>query len=254
MSQNAAAQVPRELDEVWSDLRSRLSSLLGHAAATATAQLPVSAAGSEISLGQLLTHMIASHRRFQATGSDGSRLSCSAESIAADVEPAGSLADLCLWWGAESSLLDQTIGNAPTDAVIELICEDVMHEHDLRMALALPGARDSAAIRVALDALSIGFSNRVVAAGLTALRVTVEQWGTIAGAGSAYDCLVADRFEFVRGIAGRRSASEMRRWNWSGDPDRYIAVLSATGAPRATELRERDPRVPEHMRGQEFVL
>jgi hypothetical protein len=141
----------------------------------------------------------------------------------------------------------------PDDVMSRLIADAVMCEHDLRTALDVPGARDDVSVKVALDEFAGRFSDRVVAAGLPPLRVTVEQWGTIAGDGPASACVVADRFEFVRAMAGRRSAAEICRWNWSGDPEAYLAVISETGLP-VDEIRERDPRVPEHMRDREFVL
>jgi hypothetical protein len=108
-------------------------------------------------------------------------------------------------------------------------------------------------VKVALDELAGRFSDRVMAAGLPPLRVTVEQWGTVVGDGAASACVVADRFEFVRAMAGRRSAAEIRRWKWSDDPTPYLAVISESGLPEA-DVRERDPRVPEHMRDREFIL
>jgi hypothetical protein len=154
-------------------------------------------------------------------------------------------------WGRTVDL--GCVSSMPDDVVSGLIADAVMCEQDLRTALDVPGARDDAAIKVALDELAGRFSDRVVAARLPPLRVTVEQWGTIAGDGPASACVVADRFEFVRAMAGRRSAAEICRWNWSGDPKPYLAVISESGLP-VNEVRERDPRVPEHMRDREFVL
>jgi hypothetical protein len=141
----------------------------------------------------------------------------------------------------------------PDDVMSRLVADAVMSEQDLRTAFDVPGARDDLAVKVALDELAGRFSDRVAAAGLPSLRVTVEQWGTIAGDGPARACVVADRFEFVRAMSGRRSAAEIRRWNWSGDPQPYLAVIAETGLP-IDDVRERDPRVPAHMRDREFVL
>jgi hypothetical protein len=154
-------------------------------------------------------------------------------------------------WGRAA---DDVCGSSvPDDVMSRLVADAAMSEQDLRTALDVPGARDDAAVKVALDELAGRFSDRVAAAGLPSLRVTVEQWGTIAGDGPATACVVADRFEFVRAMSGRRSAAEISRWNWSGDPQPYLAVIAETGLPIA-EVRERDPRVPAHMRDREFVL
>jgi hypothetical protein len=155
-----------------------------------------------------------------------------------------------VWSRAVDALCE---ASTPDDVLSKSIADAVMCEHDLRTALDVPGARDDVSVKVALDEFAGRFSDRVVEAGLPPLRVTVEQWGTIAGDGPASACVVADRFEFVRAMAGRRSAAEICRWNWSDDPKPYLAVISETGLP-VDDVRERDPRVPEHMRDREFVL
>ena len=162
------------------------------------------------------------------------------------------LAELLDAWEKAAECIRGAVGADPELASV-LITYAVMFEHDLRTALGVPGARDDIAVKVALDELSGRFSDRVAASNLPPLRVTVEQWGTIAGAGHAVSCVVADRFEFVRAMSGRRSAAEIRRWNWGVDPDVYLPVISEVGLP-AQEIHERDPRVPEHMRDREFVL
>ncbi|MFN2536669.1 MAG: hypothetical protein ABR549_00775 [Mycobacteriales bacterium] len=128
-----------------------------------------------------------------------------------------------------------------------VLADAVTHEHDLRAVLDRPGFRDDPSVLVALDVLSGDLDARVSAAGLPALRVTVEQWGTVVGNGPAVRCLVADRFELVRGMAGRRSAAQIERWNWDAPPGRYVEVISGAGPLPDTDVRERDPRVPEHL-------
>ncbi|BBZ14948.1 maleylpyruvate isomerase mycothiol-dependent enzyme family protein [Mycobacterium branderi] len=160
--------------------------------------------------------------------------------------------ELLTEWEKVADKLHGHIGSDPQLASV-LITDAAMSEHDLRTALDAPGARDDVAIKVALDELSGRFSDRVATAALPPLRVTVEQWGTIVGVGHAISCVVADRFEFVRAMSGRRSAAEVRRWNWGVDPDAYLPVISEVGLP-ARDIHERDPRIPEHMRDREFVL
>lgn len=129
----------------------------------------------------------------------------------------------------------------------ELIVATVCLEHDVRCALDLPGSRDTAAVKLALDVLSDGLSERCRDSGLEPLRITVEQWGTIAGEGAANRCLVADRFDLVRAMQGRRSEAQVRRWNWGTDPAPYLPVLWAGGRLPRTDVRERDPRIPADM-------
>lgn len=133
-----------------------------------------------------------------------------------------------------------------------LLVDAVTHEHDIRTALDLPGFRDDASVLAVLDTMAEALSKRVAARGLPAIRITVEQWGTIAGEGPAMRCLVADRFDFVRGMAGRRSARQIEKWNWDSTAGDYLEVLPAGGTLPTEDVRERDPRVPQHM--QDFDL
>ena len=162
------------------------------------------------------------------------------------------LAELLDAWEKASELIGATFGEDP-DLASVLITYAAMFEHDLRTALGVPDARDDIAVKVALDELSGRFSDRVASAQLPPLRVTVEQWGTIVGDGCAISCVVADRFEFVRAMSGRRSAAEISRWNWGVEPATYLSVVSEADLP-ADDIHERDPRIPEHMRDREFVL
>jgi hypothetical protein len=162
------------------------------------------------------------------------------------------LAGLLDQWRSASGELDEFVRADPAAAGF-YITDAVMCEHDLRTALDRPGARDDESVKVALDELSGRFSDRVAAEGLPPLRVTVEQWGTIIGEGRAVRCVVADRFEFVRAMSGRRSAAEIGRWNWGVDRAPYLPVISEAPLPE-NEIQERDPRVPAHMRDREFVL
>ena len=156
-----------------------------------------------------------------------------------------SLPDLLEEWETAASKV------AP-DLAGPLLIDAVTHEHDLRTALDEPGFRDDESVLAVLDLMADALSERIVARGLPAIRITVEQWGTIAGWPPAMRCLVADRFDFVRAMAGRRSAGQVERWNWDSPPGAYLEVLSAAGPLPTEDVRERDPRVPPHM--QDFDL
>jgi hypothetical protein len=172
--------------------------------------------------------------------------------VATDAPEAGSLADLLASANKAATLVrGQLESDLPLASVLVTLA--VMCEHDLRNAVDDPGVRDDIAIKVALDELSGRFSDRAQKAKLPPLRVTVEQWGTIIGDGRAISCVVADRFEFVRAMSGRRSAAEVARWNWGVPPDTYLGALAEVELP-TDEVHERDPRIPAHMRDREFVL
>lgn len=240
---------PRNLPGIWDATRSRVSALVADItdgqAGGAVTTVPTA------TVRDLLAHLAEVASRAAA---EPERL-C-AGPIAAP-RPGGAAAcvtvtELLAAWEMAAAAAREHIETDDQLASL-LVTDAVMCEHDLRTTFDTPGARDDVAVKVALDELSGRFSDRVATAGLPPLRVTVEQWGTIVGAGRAVSCVVADRFEFVRAMAGRRAASEITRWNWGVDPTPYLPVISESPLP-ATEIRERDPRIPEHMRDREFAL
>ena len=178
---------------------------------------------------------------------EGSQPTCGRATVARHVagRTGRSLVELLEEW-------ETAVGKLAPDLAGPLLIDAVTHEHDLRTALDEPGFRDDESVLAVLDLMSDALSERIVARGLPAIRITVEQWGTIAGRPPALRCLVADRFDFVRGMAGRRSARQVERWNWDSPPGAYLEVLSAAGPLPTDDVRERDPRVPAHM--QDFDL
>jgi len=233
----------RDNRTIWSQTRNRIIELLSGVPEDA-ADTPVPTAP-----GATIRDVVAHLLNTASSAPDGANVVPPAAGEANDSQTFSELVDR---WKEASGKLDEIVG-ADTDAAGFYITDAVMCEHDLRTTLDEPGARDDQSIKVALDELSGRFSDRVAADGRPPLRVTVEQWGTIVGDGHASRCVVADRFEFVRAMAGRRSAAEIGRWNWGTDPLTYLPVMSEAPLPER-EIRERDPRVPKHMRDREFVL
>ncbi|MEB3070649.1 maleylpyruvate isomerase N-terminal domain-containing protein [[Mycobacterium] vasticus] len=239
----------RDLLAIWDDTRSRIVELLSASTDDVVDTAVPTVPGTTVH--DVLAHLVGVATRATKAPREA-RLDTVALPAAGGATRGGTAQDLLLAWQHAATAAAAHLATDP-DLASLLITDAVMSEHDLRTAIDTPGARDSDAIRVALDELSGRFSDRVARAGLPPLRVTVEQWGTIAGAGHAISCVVADRFEFVRAMSGRRSAGEIGRWNWGVDPGVYLPVISEVGVP-AEEIHERDPRIPQHMRDREFVL
>ncbi|UCZ61002.1 maleylpyruvate isomerase N-terminal domain-containing protein [Mycolicibacterium phocaicum] len=108
----------------------------------------------------------------------------------------------------------------------------VVHEHDIRDALARPGARDSAALqRVSDQLLRMLVTPEPV-------RVIVEDGEYRCGPdGNSVIDLKTTRFEAVRWRTGRRSRSQMAAMAWSGDPGPVLDSLYMFG-PAAADLVE----------------
>lgn len=239
----------RDLAAIWEATQDRITTLVDGAPDATGATAVPTVPGATV--GDVVAHLIDTALK----ACDAPRELCRGAITAAPAgaaSPGSTLADELAVWEKLAAVLRGRV-ESDVDLASFLITDAVMCEHDLRTTLNVPGARDDIAVKVALDELSGRFSDRAEAAGLPPLRVTVEQWGTVIGNGQASFCVVADRFEFVRAMSGRRSAPEIRQWNWGVEPDTYFAAMSEVALP-PHEIHERDPRIPQHMRDREFVL
>jgi len=233
----------RDYGAIWAQTRSRIAGLLSSVGEGAAGTPLPTAPGATIR--DVAAHLL-------ATATSSPNLAALRPPAPGVGDGSQTLAELLDRWKSASGALEERVRANPAVAG-RYITDAAMCEHDLRTALDRPASRDDESVKVALDELSGRFSDRAAAAGLPPLRVTVEQWGTIIGDGHAVRCVVADRFEFVRAMAGRRSAAEIGRWNWGTDPAPYLPVIAEAPLP-GREIHERDPRVPTHMRDREFLL
>jgi uncharacterized protein (TIGR03083 family) len=119
----------------------------------------------------------------------------------------------------------------------QFIGDATMHEHDIRGALGVPGARDS-------EAIAIGFTwvgNQVGAirtqAGVGALRLETESGPHVFGDGAPTATCTTSTFEFVRAVTGRRCMEQIEAWDWDGDARVDLMVLPIF-TPRTDPLVE----------------
>lgn len=129
-------------------------------------------------------------------------------------------------------VLDEWDGLGPTfEAVLDsfgpagwqAVFDATTHEHDVRGALARPGARDSDAVLGALAFAVEGMAQAAAARGTPVPRL-VSTDGRSWGDDGAPASLTASPFELMRSLSGRRSLEQIAALDWSGDVD---AVLPA---------------------------
>jgi len=99
----------------------------------------------------------------------------------------------------------------------------VVHEQDLRGAIGVPGARDSAGVRWLVDIALARLASEIDEANLPALEIAMEDEGFVAGSGDVVDRWDIERFELFRSLAGRRSANQIRA---SGCPLVYVQKVA----------------------------
>jgi uncharacterized protein (TIGR03083 family) len=146
-----------------------------------------------------------------------------------------------------SAMLDDFPGRYGNQTVGDL----AVHEHDLRGALEQPGARESDAIDIGLDFL-VGFMLRTAAttSGLGPLEVRAGDRSWIVGTGEpptgdpnswlvavgsdeappepkwiAVGTVSAAPFEMFRAATGRRSADQIRGFDWTVDPEPFLPMF-----------------------------
>lgn len=92
------------------------------------------------------------------------------------------------------------------------------HEHDLRNALGVPGARDSEAV-----VLSYGWSTDRVddvlrARGAAGVELVTESGTKVVGVSGLTAAVRTTHFEVVRALTGRRSRAQVEAYGWDGPP------------------------------------
>jgi uncharacterized protein (TIGR03083 family) len=143
---------------------------------------------------------------------------------AAQVEPRRNapLDEMLEEWEAHSPTFEEMLAAVPAEIAGQALFDASTHEHDVRHALASPGARDS-------DAIALGWEwicDARTRGGGPSMRFVTENGEIVAGAGDDPPTVTASRFELVRATSGRRSASEIASYTWDRDPmpERLLAA------------------------------
>lgn len=114
----------------------------------------------------------------------------------------------------------------------QAVADAVTHEHDIRGALGLPGEQDSDAVHIGLGFLAGMLVQSALSNGGLRLVVRATDGATYGGVDGGADPDAGDAtvagtaFELIRAIAGRRSESQLRSLDWSGDVDRAISAFT----------------------------
>jgi uncharacterized protein (TIGR03083 family) len=135
-------------------------------------------------------------------------------------------------WDELGPAVEELIPAFPEPLAVQLLADTTTHEHDIRGALGMPGAHDS-------DALGLAFPG-VARYGLTAALQLETEAGTVTtgdGEGTVLATVRAPRFELFRAMTGRRSADQIRAYEW--DPEPHVeALVIGLFTPRPTQLVE----------------
>jgi uncharacterized protein (TIGR03083 family) len=122
--------------------------------------------------------------------------------------------ELLAEWDEAGPAFEAMLAEGPPEITGQALFDGMTHEHDIRHALGRPGARESDAVAVAFEWLTM---IRGVA-GRPAVRFATEAGEHVAGDGDVVAAVETSRFEIVRATTGRRSESEIAQYRWDGPP------------------------------------
>jgi hypothetical protein len=144
--------------------------------------------------------------------------------------------DILAEWEANGTVVEANAAMLGS-AAGQWVYDACTHEHDLRNALGVPGARDSGAVAIAFewgtDVLGRGLDGR----GVPGLVVETARVSKAVGTGEPPTTVRVDEFECIRAMTGRRSVAQMESYGWDGAPRAAHLVLSIF-TPRAADFVE----------------
>lgn len=140
------------------------------------------------------------------------------------------LGELLDEWAASAEVVESQLDAYPKGLSRTLIVDLVTHEHDLRGAIGVPGARDSVAYEVGRKGYHVSLAKTIEAQGMPGLRLTAgDGWAFDAGPEPTTTVHAPDSFELFRALSGRRSRGQVLAWKWDGDAAPYLDVFSRFG-------------------------
>jgi uncharacterized protein (TIGR03083 family) len=115
-------------------------------------------------------------------------------------------------------------GPVPAVAWPDVIVTDIaLHEHDIRGAVGEPGARDSAAVLIAMRSHVSLLRLVGTGMGLPVLRIepTDHDKSYLVGRGEPAAVVRASLFDLFRTTGGRRSQGQIDALDWAGEADQW---------------------------------
>lgn len=135
------------------------------------------------------------------------------------------------WRGLTDAMVAhlQASGDRPVNDI-------TIHEQDLRGALRIRGATDTAAVHHVRDLFAARLADRVD--GLPTLALRGTDWTWRSGDDEAAVVVAASDAELARALVSRRSAAQLRAWTITGDVDPYLDAFAMLGPLPGTDLSE----------------
>jgi uncharacterized protein (TIGR03083 family) len=141
-------------------------------------------------------------------------------------------------WAEHAPTVEAALPELPYAITGQLLADAATHEQDIRGAINVPGGRDSAALAIGFDWGTDVIGTQLAAHESGTLTFATAFGTKTVGTGDPQTTVRADRFEFVRAMAGRRSPAQMRAYTWEGEPRPDRLVLAPIFRPPEVDLVE----------------
>ena len=150
-------------------------------------------------------------------------------------ERAGSeLPEVVAEWAGRGPALDAWLRDRGDGGTMFVAYDVWNHEQDIRAAVRLAVERSDDRVAYLSGHALAAFDRRFAEAGVPALRVVASGCDQVLGEGDPVATVrLADRYEVLRVLFGRRSVAQIRAAGWSGDPEPYLDHLSLFDQPVA---------------------
>jgi uncharacterized protein (TIGR03083 family) len=137
-----------------------------------------------------------------------------------------SIDELMAEWNERAPTVEAMTGEFGR-AAGQLLSDATTHEHDIRGALGVPGARDSDAVALSFESGGTSLGIELDRAGIGAICVHHDEMTSTFGAADPIATLRTTRFEFVRALTGRRSRDQIAAYDWDGvmEPEHLVLGL-----------------------------
>ena len=227
-----------DLEKLWSETYYRVHAVTARMTAEeAERTVP---ATSDWTIRQLLSHMVGVDKD-ALDGEVPEDLNPSWTEHHVDDRKDKTVEQILAEWVELKPRVEEALRTQPAEEVGSLVVDAWVHEQDLRSVEGVrPDGRDHGAVDVTLGGfVDMGVGAACASGDCPPLRLIAEDFDTTVGEGEPAATVTApSKWELSRGLGGRRSAAQVRAWDWQGDPEPYLAHLSPFGDLRETDLQE----------------
>jgi uncharacterized protein (TIGR03083 family) len=148
-----------------------------------------------------------------------------------DARRGRSVRELRTEWDAEAPAFEEGLRLFGYEMAAHFLGDLLQHVADVRHALGLERIADDHALTAALDFYLDSFHESLVEAevGSVAVHVGGDRWAL--GTGDEVATWSASRYEVLRALGGRRDERQIRGYEWTGEVDAIVPLVSRYGVP-----------------------